>query len=269
VRSEQRGPQDDAHPLVALRQEGPVAVVTLDEPERRNPLSISLVRSLTAVLQVLEQDDDVRAVVVTGAGKAFCAGADLRAMRHDSPLEDRRSYNEILVLNRLLWRYGKPTIAAVNGPALGAGANLVAWCDLAVADETAVLGYPEVRAGIASATVIASLLRVVGRKTMYEILLTGEPVTAAAAERLGLINRVVPHGQAVATAVALASRIAQHAPHAVQMTKEAVHVLTDMEYDRSLEHARDIRVLSRLDPAFGTTLDRYTARPDRPREAGQ
>jgi methylglutaconyl-CoA hydratase len=251
-----------AHPLVRLERRAHVAVVTLDEPARRNPLGPVLVASLTAVLAALESDADVRVVVLTGAGPVFCAGADLRAMRTDSPLEDRRSYDEILRLNRLLWRYRKPTVAAVNGAALGAGANLVAWCDLAVADERATFGYPEVRAGIASATVVASLLRTLGRKALYWLVLTGEPVDAAEAARLGLVNEVVPAGRSLEGALELAALVARHPPHAVAMTKESVQALTDLDYDKSLEHARDIRVLSRLDPAFGEALDRYrSARP--------
>lgn len=249
------------HPLVRIDRTPPLAVVTLDEPERRNPLSPTLVHSLTGVLRAMDTDDEVRAVVITGSGKAFCAGADLRNLRSDAPLDDRRSYDDLLVLNRLLWNYRKPTVAAVNGYAFGAGANLVAWCDLAVAEETAQLGYPEVRAGIASATVIASLLRTVGRKAMYRLLLTGDPVSAIEAQRLGMVNEVVPPGQSLAAALTLAGRIAEHAPHAIAMTKEAVHSLTDMDYDKSLERARDIRVLSRLDPEFAGTLDRYRSSP--------
>lgn len=232
-------------------------MLSLNEPDKRNPLSPQLVRELTEALRALAEDDAVIAVILTGAGPAFCAGADLREMRKATPLEDRAEYDRILTLNRLLWNYPKVTIAAVNGVALGAGANVVAWCDLAVADETAVLGYPEVKAGIASATVITSLLRLVGRKVVNDLVLTGRRVGAAEAKELGLVNRVVAKGTALEEAKALAAEIAGSAPHALAFTKEVVRVATDMDYDKAIEYARDIRVLSRLDTEFRERIERY------------
>lgn len=235
----------------------PIVVLTLNEPDKRNPLSPQLVRELTEALQALAEERNVQAVVLTGAGTAFCAGADLREMRKATPLEDRAEYDRILALNRLLWNYPKVTVAAVNGVALGAGANVVAWCDMAIADETAMMGYPEVKAGIASATVITSLLRLVGRKQVYDLVLTGRRIGAAEAKELGLVNRVVAKGTALDEARALALEIAGSAPHALAFTKEVVRVATDMDYDKSLEYARDIRVLSRLDTEFRERIERY------------
>lgn len=247
----------DRTPRILVDRQEPIAVVTLNEPEARNPLSPQLVREATAALTALASDEAVRAVVITGAGPAFCAGADIRRFRVMTAQEDREEYGEILQLNRLLWNYPKPTIAAVHGHALGAGANLVGWCDLAVADETARIGYPEVKAGVASATVVATLLRLVGRKRLNELVLTGDLLTAHEAERLGLVNRVVPAGQALHVACDLARRIAQLSPSAVRLTKEVIRVTTDLEYDKALEYARDVRVISRMDPAFQQRLEQY------------
>ena len=236
--------------LVLVGRESGIATVTLNEPQARNPLSPGLVDELTARLTGLAGDDDVRAVVVTGAGRGFCAGADLRRMRSASALEDRDEYNSILVLNRLLWSYVKPTIAAVHGFALGAGANLMNWCDMAIVEEDARIGYPEVKAGVPSATVIPSLMRTVSRKRMYELILTGELISAAEAERIGLVNRVVPPGQALKAATELAATIAAHHPSAVQMTKEIVRVTTDMAFQQALDYAKELRVISRLRDDF-------------------
>jgi methylglutaconyl-CoA hydratase len=167
-------------------------------------------------------------------------------------------------LNRLVWNYPKVTIAAVNGPALGLGANLVGWSDLAIAEERATIGYPEVRAGIASATVVPALLRLIGRKAMNELLFTGRPVDAHEAQRLGLINRVVPDGTALEAAIALAGEVAQNAPHGLAFTKEVVRTATDMEYHKALEYARDIRVISRLHPDFQGRIDAHLARRGKP-----
>lgn len=236
-----------------------VATVTLNEPERRNAFSPAMMREITPKLTALAKDDAAVVIVFTGAGTVFSGGADLKEMQVATPLEDRAEYDHILTFNRLVWNYPKVTIAAVNGHAMGGGANLVSWCDLAVADERALFGYPEVRAGIASATVIAGLHKLVNRKEMNELVLTGMPVDANEAKRLGLINRVVPAGTALEAAHALAHQIAQHAPHALGFTKEVLRVTADMEYDKALDYARDVRVLSRLHPEFKARIDRYLA----------
>lgn len=249
-----------------VEKKPPVAIITLNEPEKRNPFSPVLVREMTAALHDIAADDEIVVVIFTGAGSAFSGGADLREMRTATALEDRGEYEHILTLNRLVWNYSKVTISAVNGPALGLAANLVGWSDLAIAEERATIGYPEVRAGIASATVIPALLRLIGRKAMNELLYTGRPVNAAEAHRLGLVNRVVPNGGSLAAATELALDIAGNAHHGLAFTKEVVRTTTDMEYSKSLEYARDIRVISRLHPEFQGRIDSYVTKPAGPKE---
>jgi len=244
----------------------PIAIVTLHEPEKRNPFSPVLVREMTEILAQMASDDDVIVVIFTGSGSAFSGGADLREMRKATALEDRGEYEHILTLNRLIWSYPKVTISAVNGPALGLGANLVAWSDIAIAEERATIGYPEVRAGIASATVVPALLRLVGRKAMNEMLFTGRPVDASEAHRLGLVNRVVANGESLTEAIKLATEIAQNAPHGLAFTKEVVRTATDMEYNKALDYARDIRVISRLHAGFQSRIDNYLGKGDAKKE---
>ena len=171
--------------LVTSEVAGHVATVTLNEPDARNPLSPGLVDQLKIALRTHADDAEIKAVILVGAGRGFSAGADLRRMRTATPLEDRDEYDEILELTRLLWRYPKPTIAAVHGFALGAGANLMNWCDIAIADEDARIGFPEVKAGVPSATVIPTLMRTVSRKHMYDLVLSAEPSTVARRTRSG------------------------------------------------------------------------------------
>ena len=227
-----------------------VATVTLNEPEARNPLSPGLVAGLTAALGSLATNESVRAVVLMGAGRGFSAGADLRRMRSASPLEDREEYDRILDLTRTLWRYPKPTIAAVHGFALGAGANLMNWCDIAVADEEARIGFPEVKAGVPAATVLPTLMRTVSRKHMYDLVLSAEPVSASKAYEIGLISRVVPVGTAYETALAMAKKIGTYNPEAVGITKEIIHTTTDMAFDQAIIYAKDVRVIARLRKDF-------------------
>ena len=240
-----------------VERKAPYAIITLHEPDKRNPFSPTLVREMTEALNAFAADDEVLVIIFTGAGQAFSGGADLREMRKATALEDRGEYEHILALNRLVWNYPKVTISAINGPALGLGANLVGWSDLAIADERATFGYPEVRAGIASATVIPVLLRVIGRKAMNELLFTGRAIGAEEAHRLGLINRVVPDGTSLAAAIELALEIARNEPHGLAFTKEVVRTATDMEYNKAIEYARDIRVISRLHPKFQARIDKY------------
>ena len=249
---------------VLTDREPPHAVLTLHEPDKRNPFSPRMVQELVAALEKLADDDEIAVVIFTGAGPAFSGGADLREMRRASALEDRGEYERILALNRLVWNYPKVTICAVNGPALGLGAGLVGWADMAIADERATFGYPEVKAGIPSATVIPGLLRLIGRKAMNELVYTGRAISAAEALRLGLINRVVSDGAALEQAKALAHEVAANAHHGLAFTKEIVRVATDMEYSKALEYARDIRVLSRLHPKFQARIDGYLARRGKP-----
>ena len=252
----------DARLLVARKP--PIVVLTLHEPEKRNPFSPALVREMISALTEIASDEEVVVVIFTGAGTAFSGGADLREMRKATALEDRGEYEHILTLNRLVWNYPKVTISAVNGPALGLGANLIGWSDLAIAEERATVGYPEVRAGIASATVIPALLRLIGRKAMNEMLFTGRAIDAAEAYRLGLVNRVVENGSSLSAATELALEIAQNAHHGLAFTKEVVRTATDMEYNKALEYARDIRVISRLHPKFQARIDDYLAKRNPP-----
>ena len=258
-----------ANSRLLTEKKPPIAIVTLNEPDKRNPFSPTLVREMTAALQRIASDDEVVVVIFTGAGSAFSGGADLREMRKATALEDRGEYEHILELNRLVWNYPKVTICAVNGPALGLGAALIGWSDLAIAEERASVGYPEVRAGIPSATVVPALLRLIGRKAMNEMLFTGRPVDAAEAYRLGLVNRVVPDGTSVAAATELALEIAQNAHHGLAFTKEVVRTTTDMEYAKAIEYARDIRVISRLHPAFQARIDSYVSRRGANKEPGK
>ncbi|MFT5450053.1 MAG: methylglutaconyl-CoA hydratase [Gammaproteobacteria bacterium] len=235
---------------VLCERDGPVAVVVLNEPNRRNPMSPAIIEGLIEIFEKLNDDDDVRVVTLTGSGRGFCAGADLGRMRTATPLEDRQEYDRILVLNEIMWNYPKPTIAAVHGFALGAGANLMSWCDLIVADKNTKIGYPEVKAGVPSATVIPNLQRLVGRRRMLELTLLGTPILAAEAERIGLINRVVPTGEALAVAKELACEMAKNDPHAMRQTKEIARNTSEMNYREAMIYAKEVRVIVRMREGF-------------------
>lgn len=231
-----------------------IAVLTLNEPHRRNPLSPEVIDGLLHTLEELRDNDEVKVVILRGEGAGFSAGADLKRMRTATALEDRDEYDNILRVNKLLWEYPKPTIAAVHGFAFGAGANLMTWCDLVLCDEHTKIGYPEVKAGVPSATVVPTLQRLVGRRRMMELTLTGTPIGAAEAKEYGMVTRVVPAGQALDAALELARTIAQNDPKALRQTKEIIQTTGEMSYREAMTYAKEVRVIFRMHKDFAVHI---------------
>jgi enoyl-CoA hydratase/carnithine racemase len=204
-----------------------VTVITLDRPKALNALNARVAAALGSALEEAERDESVRAIVVTGTGRAFSAGADLKAVAQGDTLTDP-AHPE--------WGFGgftrhpltTPTIAAVNGLAFGGGLELMLFCDLAIADEDARLGLPEVTRGLAAgAGGLVRLPQRIPRVVALEIAMTGAPISAARAYELGLVNRVAPAGTALEAARAMAATIAGNAPLAVRESRglmlRAVH----------------------------------------------
>ncbi|MDT4935620.1 MAG: hypothetical protein QOK11_3512 [Pseudonocardiales bacterium] len=214
--------------LVELR--GHVLVVTLNRPEVRNAINLEVSNLIGDALARADADSDVWALVISGAGdQAFCAGADLKAISRgesimsDEPIRRRRGFAQYVS-----HPIGKPTIAAVNGFALGGGTEITLASDLAVAADVAQFGLPEVRRGIlAGAGGTFRLPRQIPRKVAMEAMLTGEPITAQRALELGLVNRVVPQSDVLDAALELAARVCANAPLAVQATKRIATGIVD------------------------------------------
>lgn len=235
---------------------GNVAVITLNRPDALNAVNQELATGLGDALEAAENDASVRAIVVTGAGRGFSAGFDLKAFARGEGGE-HPGHPE--------WGFGgfvrhsvdKPVIAAVNGFAFGGGAELVLAADLAVAGRSAKLGFPEVKRGlIAAAGGVIRLPRLIPRRFALELVLTGEPLSADRALELGLVNRVVDDGAVLDEAVALAAQIAQNAPLAVQASKrfirEADSFASDWDDEVWVEQDRTVqRVFASDDAAEG------------------
>jgi enoyl-CoA hydratase/carnithine racemase len=205
------------------RASGHVAVVTLNRPDALNAVNAALSCAVGGCLQRAEDDPSVRAVVITGTGRAFCAGADLKEVAAGRSIYDP-DHPEWDFAGLVRHWVSKPVIAAVNGFALGGGTEIVLACDLAVIDETASLGLPEVRRGLlAAAGGVIRLQRQLPFKIAAEIALTGSPVNAGRAYELGLVNRVAPAGASLEVALELAAMIAENAPVAIRETKRVMH----------------------------------------------
>ncbi|WP_348636957.1 crotonase/enoyl-CoA hydratase family protein [Mycobacterium europaeum] len=223
-------------------------VITINRPEARNAVNGAVSVGVGDALDEAQHDPEVRAVVITGAGdKSFCAGADLKAISRRENLyhPDHGEWGFAGYVHHFI---DKPTIAAVNGTAFGGGTELALASDLVVADERAQFGLPEVKRGlIAAAGGVFRIVQQLPRKVAMELLLTGEPITAADAFEWGLINQVVEEGTVLEAALALAARVTVNAPLSVQASKRIAYgvddgVVTDEEagWARTMNEMRDL-----------------------------
>jgi enoyl-CoA hydratase len=225
-------------PLHVSRSDLGVVTLRLDEPERRNALTAELASALREAVAAVAADDSARCVVLTGAGSAFCSGADLGGlMAGDIGVLGRRDllrayYRTFLDVRAL----DVPTVAAVNGPAIGAGFNLALCCDLRVCAESARMGATFVRLGITPGGGATHLLtRLVGPERAARLVLTGELVSGETLVAMGLASAVVPDGELSDAVAALTSRIASNAPAAVRAAKRALRLAVDGSFEAVLE----------------------------------
>ena len=213
--------------------DGPILTITLDRPERRNPLSLETIRALRAAVE----DSDAGVIVIASSGPAFSAGHDLREMRErDSEFYDEL-FRECGELMLAIHRAPQPVIAQVQGVATAAGCQLVAACDLAVASEAATFATPGVRIGLFCTTPMVEVARSIGRKRAMQMLLTGDPIDAPTAADWGLVNEVVPGADLAAATMDLATRIATASPTVLATGKRAFHANLDLGLDAAYEHA--------------------------------
>jgi len=233
------------HLLYARR--GAVATVTINRPDVRNALSTEVVIELRAALADAKRDREVRVIVVTGAGKIFCAGADLNSFRSEQPELDRYFQRRNLAdLFLEMTELGKPTVARVNGHALAGGFGLVAACDLAVAADDAQFGMPEVNVGVFPMMIMAIVFRSLPRKAAMALMLTGKRIDAAEATRLGLINRHVPAPRLDGDVDALAGELAKKSPIGMKLGLEAFYKMQDMSFPSAMAYLQDQLVLLSL-----------------------
>jgi enoyl-CoA hydratase/carnithine racemase len=224
-----------ANESILLREDrAGIAVLTLNRPEARNALSSSLIDTLATTLSAIGSDRKVRAVVLTGSGTAFCAGHDLREMtaRRADPDRGRAFYQHTFdrcaAMMQSVVKLPQPVIAAVNGPAAAAGCQLAASCDLVVAAEDASFATPGVNIGLFCSAPMVALSRKIASNLALEMLLTGEPIGAARAHDMGLVNQVCAKGDAVNVAVTLAGKIAAKSSHVQKIGKEAFYNQLEM-----------------------------------------
>ncbi len=213
----------------------PRATITLDDPQRRNPLSTEGISQVQEALREASGRSEVRVVVFTGAGdRVFSAGGDLRQgfVDEEGRHEERRALVDLFVGMRAC---GKPTVARVNGHALAGGFGLAAACDIVVAVETARFGTPEIDVGLWPMMITGVLQRVMPRKALLELMMTGRLITAQEAQQLGVVSRVVPAAQLDATVDAVVETLASKSQAVLRLGRDAFYEVEDLDFIAALD----------------------------------
>jgi enoyl-CoA hydratase len=226
---------------ITLGRRGKVAVLTISRPDKLNALSTKVHSEGVAALDELRKDDSIRVVVITGSGeKAFIAGADISEFEGKTPVTQRDAFHERSLFNSID-TFPKPVIAMVNGFCLGGGNELAMACDIRMASENARFSQPEINLGImCGGGGTQRLPRLVGEGRAMEMALTGDMIDAATAERFGLVNHVYPAAELEAETMKLAEKIAEKAPIALQLSKEAVKFASRSNLDEGLRREVDL-----------------------------
>lgn len=258
-------------PELLIEARGPVRIVTLNRPEELNPVNAELQDAIEDVWQFLERDRDARAVVLTGAGRAFSAGGDFQHfvdVWHDRDLRAKSIASARHLMTNMV-DFPLPVVAAVNGPAVGLGCNLAALCDIVLIAESAYLADPHVNVGLTAADggaptwpLLMSILKA------KEYLLTGERIPPAKAVELGLANRVVADSELLDEAIALATKLAAQPPQAVQSTKRALNMHIKRAIAGVLEYALSEEFHSFDTPEHRAVVNGFIERANKKAGAG-
>lgn len=252
---------EPARPLLSDVHDG-VLTLTLNRPDKRNALNADVIRALKSAMS--DAGEEIRVILLRGAGADFCAGADLDAMRRMAEeadpmanVADAEELGELLVLMR---RHSRPIVAAVQGHALAGGAGLATACDLVLAREDAVFGYPEVHLGFVPAMVMALLRRVVGEKVAFELVAGGARIGAEEAAALGLVNRVVREAEWDDAVTSYAADIAGRSSSALTLIKRLLYGMDGLSFEEAIARGAEVNAIARLTPDTRAGLRRFLDR---------
>lgn len=258
---------DTAHNegLVLRSDEGAVATLTLNRPDQYNTLSSPLMRELLTQLETIADDTSVRVVVITGAGKAFCAGHDLNEMKSDPSDTAMKAMFDLCTSYMMkITKMPQPVIAKVNGTAAAAGCQLVAQCDLAVAVDTARFGTSGINIGLYCSTPSVPVTRNLGRKQAMELLMTGDLISAHKAEEWGLINSAVPADELDNAVAEIASKIASKSPTAVALGKNLFYTQIEEGMEAAYERAGNAITCNMQLDETRSAIDAFLSKSDMP-----
>lgn len=238
--------------FVLYRVENRVGWITINLPEKMNRLTVGTIWELVRAIERAEEDDRVRVLVLTGAGgKAFCAGGGIDQMKAGSEAVTLKKNLEALARLFLVFRsISKPSIAMIDGYAVGGGCSLAMATTFGVASETAVFGYPEINNGIWPMMAMPILVRTVGRKKGLELMATGDLIDAREAERIGIVNQVVPREELKPHVVELANKLIKKSGSILKFGLEAFHETEDMDYEKAVAYLKNMVSVLTDNPDF-------------------
>lgn len=243
---------------------GGIARITLNRPEKRNAISPELIVELSATLERSAKEEDVRVVLLMGAGKDFCSGMDLASLDRSADagvldhLETARNLAEVFLAIR---HHPRPVVAAVHGRALAGGCGLATACDLVLAAESAQFAYTEIKIGFIPAIVTAILRRSVSEKRAFELITTGEAIGSSEALSIGLINRVYPDAEFEAGVEAYAAALASKSVSATGLCKSLLYHMDGMAFDSAIEAGVQANALARMTDDARHGIEKFTRRP--------
>jgi enoyl-CoA hydratase/carnithine racemase len=229
-----------------IQEEEGLATITMNRPEKRNPLSSAMMTDLIAALRRVGEQRELRAVIIAGAGPAFSAGHDLSELLDRDLSFYRHVFDQCADLMQTVQAIAQPVIARVHGIATAAGCQLAATCDLVVAAQSAKFATPGVRIGLFCSTPMVALSRAIGRKHAMEMLLTGQPIDAQTAAAWGLVNRVVPDADLIAETRKLALQIVEASSLTVAIGKQAFYAQIDLDQRKAYDYTKEVMSLNAM-----------------------
>lgn len=235
-----------SYEYLLVEADAPIAIITMNRPERRNALSLSLMQDLIDCFHELSKKEGIRAIILAANGPAFSAGHDLSELMDRQIGDYRHVFDVCTELMTVIQRIPQPVIAEVQGIATAAGCQLVATCDLAVASERSQFATPGVRIGLFCTTPMVALTRAIGQKRAMEMLLTGSPIDPNIAMEWGLVNRVASPERLREESHALAQRIAQASPLTVSVGKQAFYTQIDLDQPKAYAYAKEVMSLNAI-----------------------
>ncbi|MGD0136067.1 MAG: enoyl-CoA hydratase/isomerase family protein [Bryobacteraceae bacterium] len=247
-------------PKVVYQAEAGIARITLNRPERRNALDQELLTELRDALRVAASDESVCVIVVTGAGKDFCSGMDLRMLAGDASGDLAKFQTEARNMAGLLLdmrRHPRPIVAAVQGRALGGGCGIATAADIVLASDSAQFGYPEINIGFVPAIVMALLRRLVSERRAFELIATGESISAQTALEYGMINRVFAADTFEREIAEFVSHLASKSTSALTLSKELFYRTDVMQFEAAIEAGAEVNALARTTDDFKRGIEKF------------
>jgi len=236
-----------------------IGIIKLNRPEKRNALHPDLVKQMKEKLNEVRDDDNVRVLIITGEGKAFCAGADLsylNELRNFSSIENEKDSEDLAEMFLMIYKFPKPTIAAVNGAAIAGGCGLASVCDLIVADENhSKFGYSEVKIGFVPAMVSIFIIKRIGEGIARQLLLTGEEINGKRAYEVGFVNYL--YNNALEGAMEVASNILKNSSFSMKETKSMIDAVSGLSVDDAVNYCIRLNAISRSSEDFKKGLESF------------